>query len=1660
MAGWNDTRHPYPDDAVVHVLFDAQADRTPDRTALVFGDERLTFATLQRRSNQLAHHLIERGVTQGTSVGVAMHRSPDMVVGMLAILKAGGAYLPLDPAYPQDRLALMIEDADVGLILTDPDVVGFPESRAQMIDVRGYDESAYPSDPPPNRATPDDTMFVIFTSGSTGRPKGVLGTHRGMLNRFAWQWQTYPFADGEVCCGKTSLNFVDHVWETWGPLLKGHTLVLVPDAIVHDAARFVDLLAEHRIQRLVTVPSLMSTLLRSVPDIASRLSHLRFCTLSGERLPMDLAAEFSAALPGTVLLNLYGMSEGSADATWYDQRWPTTSDTFPIGRPIHNMRVYLLDEERRPVPIGATGEVYLAGVGLAKGYVARPDLTAERFLDDPFDESPGARMYRSGDLARWLPEGVLEFVGRVDHQVKVRGIRIEPGEIEATARSIDGVEDVVVTAHEMGQDRQLVAYVTLGGTHAPTPTRIRDQLAARLPEYMVPGRVLVLDTIPRTPHGKVDRQALPDPVGTRPASDTPYAPPRTTLERELARLWEELLLIDRVGVNDSFFDLGGDSLLVIRLQAVLNETFQTDLVAPDIYATRTIRDLAALIEERRGGPPADAQPRPVRRRGSPRSATGTDVAIIGMAGRFPGAADLDRFWRHLADGVEGLRRMTDEELRMFEPDHELKSRDPDFVPIIGTLDDVEMFDAEFFGLGPGEARTLDPQHRIWFETAWQALESAGYAPGKVDHRIGVFAGSYMNTYTMYNLLHDRAAVEAFVRMQDPASYLQMLNNDRDYLPTRTSHLLDLRGPAVNVQTACSTSLVAVVLACRAIASGDCEMALAGGVSVFLPQAQGYFYQEGGIRSADGHTRPFDAAGTGTVFTSGVGAVLLKGLDQALVDGDTIHAVIRGAAMNNDGAHKASYMAPSIDGQAEVIADALDRAGLEPGAISYVEAHGTATPLGDPMEVAALTRVFGHASDEPRQVALGAVKSNIGHSDAAAGVAGLIKTVLSLEHEAIPPTLHFETPNPQIDFEASPFHVVQRLESWPRGPEPRRAGVSSFGVGGTNAHVVLEEAPAVPLAPSSRPRHLLPLSARSVTALASMRRALADHLERTRPPLADVAHTLAVGRTDFAHRTSVVAADVDEAIAALRSDRVASSELLVDAPDVVMMFPGQGAQYVRMGQELYEHESVFRDAFDTCARVLGSSLHIDLRELLYPVDGSEADATERLTRTALAQPALFAVSYATASLWRSWGVEPSALVGHSVGEYVAAAVAGVFSLEDTLRIVAERGRLMQALPGGSMLAVRLSAEELQPYLGDGVGLAAINTPQVSVVSGPDDAMGRLVARLEADGLDTIALHTSHAFHSQMIEPMLDQLRAVVAGVERHPPRIPIVSTSTGEVLTDEQALDPAYWADQARRPVLFSAAVRTLHQEPHRVYLEVGPGRTLTGAVLQHPEGPDGAARIAVVQSLSHPTERRPALGSMLTALGQLWQAGLPVSLDGVYRHERRRRVPLPTYPFERQRHWVDPPPLARSAEPLEAPRPFPRTTGDTISTGSAAQGSALPQAASEPTPRPAAGHEVIADGLVAILARLGGVEPASLDRSAAFTELGFDSLALTAANAQFRKRFGVRITLGQLLDETPTIDALASYVAERTGATAVLPVDPGAAGDGRALEAAGSPERG
>jgi phthiocerol/phenolphthiocerol synthesis type-I polyketide synthase E len=905
-----------------------------------------------------------------------------------------------------------------------------------------------------------------------------------------------------------------------------------------------------------------------------------------------------------------------------------------------------------------------------------------------------------------------------------------------------------------------------------------------------------------------------------------------------------------------------------------------------------------------------------------------DIAVVGMSGSFPKARDLDRFWANLRDGVEGVTFFSDAELRAAGVEEALLAH-PDYVKAGSLLDGVEDFDAPFFGYSARDAEILDPQQRLFLEHSWAALENAGHSPGTYPGLIGVYAGVAWNTYLLTQLA---THPELFAR---GGGFQVFISNDKDFMPTRASYKLNLKGPSLIVQTSCSTSLVAIHLASLSLLNYECDMALAGGVTVKVPQVEGYFYQEGGLASPDGHCRAFDARAAGTIFGSGVGVVVLKRLADALADGDRVRAVIRGSAVNNDGSVKVSYTAPSVFGQAEVVAAAQAVSGIDPATVQYVETHGTGTALGDPIEVAALTKVFAAATDRKGFCALGSVKSNIGHLDAAAGVAGFIKTVLALEHRQIPPSLHFESPNPTIDFAASPFHVAARLADWPAGADgPRRAGVSSFGVGGTNAHLILEEAPP-PLATSaSRPAQLLLLSARTLAALEESTARLADRLEADPAlPLPDVAYTLAAGRTVFRHRRALVARDTAEAVGLLRGLDPARVLTVADSQEprkrpVVFLFPGQGAQFPGMGEELYRKEAVFREEVDRCSELLLPHLGLDLRAALYPSGtGETGEAERRLEQTRLAQPALFTVEYALARLYLSWGIEPQALLGHSIGEWVAATLAGVFALPDALALVAARGRLMQEQPGGAMLAVPLAEAELLPLLGPRLGIAAVNEPQRTVVSGPVEAIEDLARLLAGRGIEGRRLHTSHAFHSAMMDPVLAPFAAEVRRVPRSAPSIPFLSNVSGTWIGVGEAEDPAYWTRQLRSPVRFASAVAELAADPERVLLEVGPGRNLATLARRQAE------RLTVLSSLRHPGEANVAstaggdLEPVLAALGRLWLSGVEIDWRRFYAGERRQRVPLPTYPFERQRYWIS---AARRPEtPSAAPAaPAPRKRPD------------------------------------------------------------------------------------------------------------------------------------
>lgn len=885
------------------------------------------------------------------------------------------------------------------------------------------------------------------------------------------------------------------------------------------------------------------------------------------------------------------------------------------------------------------------------------------------------------------------------------------------------------------------------------------------------------------------------------------------------------------------------------------------------------------------------------------------VAIVGMACRFPGASNVREFWQNLRNGVDSITQFTEEEMSSFgvKPD---RYRSPEFVRAAPILAEADCFDAGFFGFAPKEAALMDPQHRVFLECAWEALESSGYKPDRSPQPLGVFAGTSMSSYLLYNLLPN------FTDPHADDSLQAMIGNDKDFLATRVSYKLNLHGPSIDVQTGCSTSLVAVHMACQSLLSYQCDMALAGGVSIQIPQRRGYMFQPGGLCSSDGHCRAFDAGAGGTVFGSGVGIVVLRRLEDAIADRDHIVAVIRGSAVNNDGNGKLGYTAPSVAGQTEVIRAAQSLAQVDARSISYVECHGTATPLGDPAEITALTNAFRAGTRDTGFCAIGSVKTNLGHLDAAAGVAGLIKTALALENAELPPSLHFQKPNPQIDFESTPFYVNSTLRDWPNAHGPRRAGVSSFGIGGTNAHVVLEEASRLQLSESHRSRHILCLSAKTPLALEGASERLAAFLAENQDlNPSDVAHTLQAGRNTFRYRRAIVCANLSEAVPALRGEAQAwrvTQDSADSRRDVIFMFPGGGSQHLQMGAGLYATEPVFRQYLDQSSEILSPLLNCDLRSHLYPQQQTP-EATEIIRGTEIGLPALFAVEYAMARLWMEWGLRPVAMIGHSLGEYTAACLSGVLTLEDALGIVTTRAKLMSRLPAGAMLSVPLSVEEVKPYLASGLSVAAVNGPAQTVVSGTAAAVADLERLLEEKEIESRRLRISVSSHSSVVDPILPDFESFVSGLRTSAPQIPYISNLTGTWITPELVTDKLYWVNHLRQTVQFQAGMEELLTQPNRIFLEVGPANALT-TLAQALSTKERA--VVALPSMRHPYDRETDESLVHRAAARMWAHGAVDDWLPIYREEARMRVPLPTYSFERQRHWIEPPSADRNFEDL------------------------------------------------------------------------------------------------------------------------------------------------
>ncbi|MBC2768956.1 non-ribosomal peptide synthetase/type I polyketide synthase [Pusillimonas minor] len=1493
---------------------DQWADIIPEHPAISAHNGTLSYAALRQATNALCAELLAQGVRPTDAVALHLPRGTRAIVALLAIMKAGAMAVPIDASYPDDRVATILEDSQAKWRITESgltDRAGFVGRSAQPIiydslpneTSRGLDAKAAPA-----LVAPDWPAYLIYTSGSTGKPKGAITRHQGLANMLRVQQHHIGPHPADRVLQFASLAFDASIWEIFMALGAGATLY-IPDP---DTVGFGEELLDDLARQAITIATLPPSLLIALPS--PPLPALTTLIVAGEACPATLIPKWAN---GRRFFNGYGPSETSVCATLHPVS--AASDRVPIGQPVAHMRAYVVDLDGALVPPGGEGELVIGGEGVGPGYLNRPSLTAERFRLDPWQPNGTARIYHSGDKVSIDADGVLAFIGRIDRQVKVRGYRVEPGEIERTIEHLAPIDKALVGVTAAADEAVLCAWLLPAADASVDLATLRQGLAHRLPAHLVPTRFQVIDHIPLTANGKINWSALPAPDAGGDATTTPkvadtHAPATSTpanlvdaVAQTLEPIWTRLLGQARIDRHRNFFDLGGQSLLLVKMQPILRDTFNVNVPTKILFEHATIHGLAKwlaaqppVIDAHTARPPSGhagaiqavpaARPKGVyavetaATTGEANDFTDNgDIAVIGMACRFPGADSVDAFWQMLHEEREGIHTFDPASLTAAGvPTHVLTHEN--YVPRRGIINHSDQFDAEFFGIGPRDALLLDPQHRLFLEGVWNAFEDAGEIPGG---HVGVFAGCGHNTWLKEVL------APAGENLEGSAGFHAITANDKDFLATQVAYRLDLTGPAVTVQSACSTSLIAVSQAVDALRSGRCDMALAGGVAVSYPE-HGYLYESGMILSPDGHCRPFAADAAGTVPGAGMGVVLLKPLSHAKRDGNRIYAVIKGTGVSNDGARKMSFAAPGIDGQVKAIQAALSAAKLNGNDIDLIEAHGTGTALGDPVEITALGRVYGKRNTP---LLIGAVKSNIGHADAAAGIAGFIKAALSLHHGFMPASLHAATPNPKLD--PGPdrwFEIVTKGRALIAPGRPLRAGISAFGIGGTNAHVIIEqshEGPPRP-APSEAAWQLVPLSAATSTQLPLVARGLAQRLASLAPDesLSDVATSLQRGRA----RLKVRKAFVTNACPALRQmlENVDPPPASTRKPSkIALLLPGQGAQHPGMGHALFHQHAGFREHLEDLSDRLRPLLSLSLKDALY---SGHLDP-EQWQDTRIAQPAIFAVSLACAQWWSSIGVKTDAMLGHSLGEYTAACLAGVFSVDDALETVAERARLMAAMPTGAMLAIALDEPSVKQLLTQHpmLDLAAINGPRQAVVSGPHDVVSAVAGQLSAQGVPVQRLRTSHAFHSRAMTAAAEGLGAFLRTRTLNRPTRKFVSNLTGTWISPEQAVTADYWVQHMLAPVQFMQGLRTLQDKGAALAIEAGPGQVLSllarGQGLVSLPTLDSASAANTAPSSEAPT--------YLHSTAQLWETG--VDIDWIaFNTSPGRRIALPPYPWAHQ----------------------------------------------------------------------------------------------------------------------------------------------------------------
>ncbi|MGW7157950.1 amino acid adenylation domain-containing protein [Paenibacillus taichungensis] len=1487
---------PYIPQHIIDVFHEKVA-RFPDRVALLEGSQHQTYAEVNAKANQLANQIMARKSRDNEAVGVQMPRSSDLVIALLAVLKAGCAFVPVDPAYPFSRKSYIVADASISIVLAIQ-----PEEEDKLLDVHFIytaDGHAYTGDcsNPGHELNPHSLAYIMYTSGSTGKPKGVMIENHSVVNTLLDLERRFPVQANDVYLLKTAYTFDVSATELFGWFMGEGALSILEPGAEKDPSRIASTVAAHQVTHINFVPTLFRLFLETMElrSDLSPLETLKWVFVGGEAVTPDIIQKYNKLGIRASLENVYGPTECTIWVSHYALSNYEGPGTVPIGFPLNESRWYVVGSDNSLQPVGIPGELCLSGVGLARGYLNLEQMTHEKFVLNPFyeegqDPEYFRYMYRTGDLVRSLPSGTIEYLGRIDFQVKFQGARLETGEIENGLSSYPGIiQSVVVMKSFEGRPGLLCAYY-LSEQELPA-SQLREHLSNSLPAYMIPSVFIHKSEFPLNSSGKIDRNALMADMTHTHASSTIYAAPVTELEKIVAAVWSQVLGVEKVGRDDHFFDLGGNSFSVIQAHNKLKHYTDVDFPVPRFFECPTLRQFAAQEQaEEVYTLPSEREKMFQRRAGIQRE----DIAIVGMAVNVPGAEDIREFWSNLVERRESIHFYSDEELRELGVDETLL-RSPRYVKAKGRANGIDEFDAGFFDYTPGEAKMMSPQFRLLYQGIWEALEDAGCKPDEAG-KVGVFLGGSDDfewyRQVLYNDANYSSKYEAFTL------------STNHFLATRMAYKLNLKGPAYTALTGCSTSLVTPHLACQSLIVGECDVAVAGGITVELPNEGGYLYEDGMMFSADGHCRPFDADASGTVFSNGMGIVVLKRVNDALHDGDHIYGVIKGSAINNDGQEKLSFLAPSVSGQTEVIQDAYKVAGVDPETVSYIEAHGTGTLLGDPIEVNSLTRAF--ASDQKQFCYLGSVKGNVGHMDTAAGVVGLIKVALSLGQGYIPGTANYEKPNPKIDFSNTPFKINAHGVNWKQANDGLlRAGINSFGVGGTNAHMVLEEAPEMENCSPDDDVNLLLFSAKTEHSLNRTAERIMEHLlEQPQTSVSNAAWTLQTGRSVFAYRKALVVDKTwrdhpEKLLQQLQKARVVHQSPQGSRP-VFFMFPGQGSQYQGMGAELYKSAEqsgiapLFRSYIQEILDLLPAEEREDMLSVVY---GDQQP--ERINQTEYSQFALFMTGYAMAKSLLDLGIRPDGMIGHSIGELAAAAVAGVFELQDAVQMVRLRGRLMQQQQPGVMLAIMADAArvKLQLEQDEDVWLALVNTTGSCVVGGTAASIARMEAKAERQGWKCVRVKTSHAFHTPMMDRAATEFGRYLAEHSLHEPAIPLLSNTSGTWARSDEITSHDYWSRHILQPVLFEANLAEVLKDDRAVLIEVGAGRTLSSFVRQHTRSRDSQT---VLNMLRHVKESEQDHVYVSRRLAELWCEGIELNWKVLKGEMIRRKCSLPTYVFQKQ----------------------------------------------------------------------------------------------------------------------------------------------------------------